>query len=178
MRYSIAVAMVLSVALCAFYGGAAASESGDFLEWAMEQGKACDGSWNAFVQAQPDGSGTSRSYSYPARTSHYAAKQIGQGLNEKGSVKLAEMPFLPRSTRDRNGPSRGLTKLQSPASARLRVPYDRLRPARSDMRLGKAFGPRRQVTRPHHMTTHRISSVSAWRRGASRPAYRVSRPRR
>jgi hypothetical protein len=178
MRHFLALASLLAALLCASYVDVSAGESGDFIEWALQQGKACDRKWNSFVQAQPDGSGSPRSCGEPRRTSSFASREFGPSLTGKGSTREAGMPFLQRSTRERGGPSRGTMALKNPAAARLNVPYDRLRPAKSSLQFRRHFGPRSGAIRPYNKPTHRIRTLSSWRKGSSRPAYRASRPRR
>jgi hypothetical protein len=178
MRCSLAVVSSLAALLCTLCVEASAAESGDFIEWALQQGRACDRKWNVFVQAQPEGSGASHTFSTASPARSHASSEIGRNLSGIGSIKKTGLPFLPRSTRERGGPSRGMTPLKNPAAARLNIPYDRLRPLKSRMQLRSHFGPRPGAIRPYNKGTHRIRTLSSWRRTPSRPAYRASRPRR
>ncbi len=177
MRFALPVIPVLVVSLCLSAAGAYASESGEFIEWALEQGKACDSSWNSFVRSQPDGvvvAGapvSGRTARPPARVSSRL------NANGKGFIHKADLPFLPFSTKERNGPARGLTKLDSPASARLNVPHTRKRPFNSRTELGSFLRRRTGATRPGVTSSHRISRVSRTRRSVSSSFTRTVRTR-
>ena len=177
MRFVLSILPVLVVSTCLVTAGAVASESGEFVEWALQQGKACDRSWNNFVESQPDGVGVART-GIRGVTAHYSARTAsGLYTNGKGFIHKANLPFLPVSTRDRNGPARGLMRLDSPASARLNVPYTRKRPFNSRTELSSSLRRRTGAMRLSVTSSHRISRVSRTRRGVSRPAFRTSRPR-
>jgi len=177
MRFALSAVSVLYVALCLSTASAVASESGEFVEWAMQQGRACDRSWNSFVKSQPDGVGVAC-----AKVRGITARppgQTGTGIytNGRGFIHKGSLPFLPFSTRERSGPARGLGKLDHPASARLNVPHTRKRPFNSRTELGSHRRRRTGATRLSVTSSHRISRVSRTRRGVSRPAFRTSRPR-
>jgi hypothetical protein len=178
MRFALSVIPVLVVSLCLWAAGAVASESGEFIEWALEQGKACDSSWNTFVRSQPDGvvvTGTTKLRGMTTRSSARTAS--GLYTNGKGFIHKASLPFLPFSTRGRNGPARGLTKLESPASARLNVPHTRKRPFNSRTELGSSLRRRTGATRLGVISSHRISRVSRRRGVASSSFTHTSRRR-
>jgi hypothetical protein len=88
-------------------------------------------------------------------------------------------PLLPLSTRPRNGAARGVSRLQSPARARLSVPCTIKRPLNSSIQQKNffhSFGG--SVARPRLNSFGRISTKGRRFGGAvSRPAGRVSRPR-
>jgi hypothetical protein len=180
MRYSAAVASVLLAALCVIASGAAANESGDFTEWAREQSDACDRNWNNFVNSQPRG---------PMRTpvrfdnagsttpGFRAEKRSGWHFDNKGFVHKADYPFLPLSTKERNGASRGVQRLESPASARLNVPHSRRRPVNSSAQITSSLRSRSEATRLSVKSGHRLSRVSTRRSGASSRSARIRRTR-
>ena len=178
MRYSAAVASVLLFAVCAFTCGAAAGESGDFTEWARKQSDACDRNWNNFVQAQPRGPMKApvrlhkRGMTIPGKS---AKKPSGWHMSDKGFIHKAELPFMPMSTTERGGPTRGVSKLRSPASARLSVPHSRRRPVNSSSQIKSSLRRRSDSTRLSVKSGHRLSTSSRRRRTASRRATRTRR---
>ena len=178
MRFTLSAVSVLCVLICLPATGTVASESGDFVEWALRQGKACDSSWNSFIESQPDGAGVAveAARGRMARTS-LRTETGGFQTNSKGFIHKANLPFLPFSTRERGGPSRGVTKLESPASARLNVPHSRRRPFNSRTELGSIRRRRSSSTRLGVTSSHRISRVSRTRRTASRSFSRTIRTR-
>ncbi len=177
MRFALSAipAFVLSLSLAT--AGAVASESGEFIEWALEQGKACDSSWNSFVRSEPDGVVVTGAPVPGGRTCSSARTTSGIYTDGKGFIHKANLPFLPFSTHERNGPSRGLTKLESPASARLNVPHTRKRPFNSRTELGSFLRRRTGATRLSVTSSHRISRVSRTRRAASSSFTRTVRTR-
>ena len=175
MRFALSAVSVLYVALCLSTASAAASESGEFVEWALQQGRACDSSWNSFVKSQSDGVGVARA-GVRGMAAHSPVQTGAAGYtNGKGFIHKANLPFLPVSTRERSGPARGLGKLDHPASARLNVPHTRHRPFNSRTELSSFRRRRTGATRLSVTSSHRISRVSRRRRGVSRPAFRTSR---
>jgi len=177
MRFALSAVSVLYAALCLSTASAVASESGEFVEWALQQGRACDSSWNSFVKSQQDGVGVARAGVRGMAVRSPARTGTGVYTNGKGFIHKANLPFLPFSTRKRGDPARGLGKLDHPASARLNVPHTRRRPFNSRTELGNFRRRRTGATRLSVTSSHRISRVSRTRRGVSRPAFRTSRPR-
>ena len=175
MRFALSAVSVLYVAICLSTASAVASESGEFVEWAMQQGRACDRSWDSFVKSQPDGVGVARAKVRGMTTHSTAQTKTFANTNARGFIHKANLPFLPISTRKRNGPARGLGKLDHPASARLNVPHKRRRPFNSRTELGSSRRRRTGATRLRVTSSHRISRVSRRRRGVSRPTFRTTR---
>jgi len=175
MRYSAVVALVL---LPALFAGAAAAESGDFTEWARKQSDECDRNWNSFVQAQPrDPSKTPVSLlkSGITTTSSPASIQRGWQFGNRGFIHKADLPFMPMSTTERSGPIRGVSRLDSPAQARLSVPHSRRRPVNSNTQFKSSLRRRSEATRLTVKSGHRLSGASRRRRTASRSATRIRR---
>ena len=177
MRLALSVIPLLVASICLSTAGAVASESGEFIEWALEQGRACDSSWNSFIRAQPDGVVVSAAPLRGVTARSSARTASGLYTNGKGFIHKADHPFLPFSTKGRNGPARGLTKLESPASARLNVPHARKRPFNSRTELGSSLRRRTGATRLSVTSSHRISRVSRTRRSASSSFTRTVRTR-
>ena len=172
MRFALSTVSVLYVLLCLSTAGAIASESGEFVEWALQQDKACDSSWDSFVKAQPDGVGVTCPKVRGTTARSFGQTERGISTNGKGFIHKANLPFLPFSTRGRNDPARGSHKLTSPASARLNVPHKRRRPLRSSMQLGRSSHRRRSGSMRLSVTSsHRISRTSRKRRSASRTGF-------
>jgi hypothetical protein len=177
MRFTLSAVSALCVLLCIVTASSVASESGEFVEWALQQGRVCDGSWNSFVKSQPDGVSVAVASVRVMRVSSPALAETGQYANSKGFIHKANLPFLPFSTRERGGPARGLTKLSNPASARLNVPHTRRRPFNSRTELGNFRRRRTGATRLSVTNSHRISRVSRTRRSASGSFTRTTRTR-
>jgi hypothetical protein len=180
MRYSAAVASVLLFALCAVTCGAAAAESGDFTEWARKQSDECDRNWNNFVQSHPRGPMKAPvQFDNAGRTTpaHAAAKPSGWNFKHKGYIHKAELPFMPMSTTERSGATRGVSRLDSPAKARLSVPHSRRRPVNSRTQFKSSLRRRGGTTRLSVKSGHRLSSSRRRRRTASRRATRTRRRR-
>ena len=172
MRFTLSAVSVLYVVLCLTTVSAMASESGEFVKWALRQGEACDSSWDDFVKAQPDGVGVRGSAIRSTTSRSFTSTGTGTRMNNKGFIHKANHRFLPFSATRRSDPSRGAGKLQSPASARLNVPHSRQRPSRSRMDLGRSIRRRRSgSTRLSVTSSHRISSSSRRRRSASRTGH-------
>ncbi len=167
MRFTLSAVSVLLVLTCVSTAGSMASESGEFVEWALQQGRACDTSWNSFVESQPDGVGVAVACARGTIARSPLRAETGLQANGKGFIHKANLPFLPVSTKDRGGPARGVTRLDSPASARLNVPHSRRRPFNSRTELGSFRRRRSSATRLGVTSSHRISRVSRTRRSAS-----------
>ena len=165
-----------------------AAANANFVSWALDRSNECDARWsriagarNANMQAGSGGAAV-----MPLRP--FAEQGVIPGAKLSHSVLTTRsfihaMPgnerHFPLSTRDRNGASRGVSTLQSPAKARLTVPYDVRRPLNSSIQkknFFRNFGA--TVSRPKLDSFGRISRTDRHRNGAvSRPAYRANRPR-
>jgi len=168
--------------------GAAAAANSNFVSWALDRSNECDARWSRIAGASnadlPAGSrGTAIA---PLRSS--AERGVIQAAKLSHSVIttrsfIHSMPgnerHFPLSSRLRNGAARGVSTLQSPAKARLTVPYDVRRPLNSSIQkknFFRSFGA--TVSRPKLDSFGRISRTDHHRSGAvSRPAYRANRPR-
>lgn len=172
MRFALSAVSALSIVLGLATASAFASESGEFVEWALQQGKACDSSWESFVNAQPDGVTVDHSVSRGRAARSFGQARTGLTAQSKGFIHKANLPFLPFAARRRSDPSRGFSTLRSPASARLNVPHSRRRPLRSNMELGRSRRRRwGGSTRLSAKSSRRISRTSRRRRSASRTGY-------
>jgi hypothetical protein len=177
MRFTLSAVSVLCVLACIMTAGAVASESGEFVEWALQQGRACDSSWNSFVKSQPDGLSVAGANVRGLTARSSFRTETGLYANGKGFIHKANLPFLPFSTRERGGPARGVTKLDSPASARLNVPHTRRRPFNSRTEMVSFRRRRSSSTRLSVTSSHRISRISRTRRSASGSFTRTIRTR-
>jgi hypothetical protein len=89
-----------------------------------------------------------------------------------------DFQFMPQVAHRRNGAARGLTTLDSPADARLNVPYSIKRPLNSSIQQKNFFHSFGDVSRPRLNSFGRIhKSEHSFSRTASRPSYRAARPR-
>jgi hypothetical protein len=93
-------------------------------------------------------------------------------------IHKGEPQLLPMSTRERASPSRGVSRLSSPANAHLGVSYDRLRVPNARVPQKHFFQDRAGKWRLSPRTGSRLSSSAVRGRGSSRPALRPDRPKR
>ncbi len=94
------------------------------------------------------------------------------GFIHKGSPEL-----FPLSTRTRAGPSRGMSKLRNPASARLGTHHDRRRFPNARVPGKSFFHSRSGKWRISVRTGTRVSKSSQRSRVSTRSSTRISRPR-
>lgn len=175
MRYLIASSLLLLLLLPTLPARAGEPAQPGFSEWALRQGEALDRDWNDAV-GSISGISTGSVHSFkvtrgrissPAkRTRHRFGRGSWNGtVNSAGFIHSGiSSEFLPLSTRTRNGPSRGVNKLESPAQARLsgirRKPFN-------SMNFDRSFssGHRGSSRKSPAMGTRR--SQSSRRSGAS-----------
>jgi len=180
--------LVFAVAAAIPARGAAAAANSNFVSWALDRSNECDARWSRIAGARNAGipAGSRGTAVTPLRSS--AEQGVIHGAKLSHSV-ITTRSFIhamsgnerhfPLSSRMRNGASRGVSTLQSPAKARLTVPYDVRRPLNSSIQkknFFRNFGA--TVSRPKLDSFGRISRADRHRSGAvSRPAYRANRPR-
>ena len=179
---------VLTVA-AAIPGIAAATESGTgFVAWALDRAGEMDRSWTritAVSETKPSGArnetaaAAERSLS-PARIVRGTALSHDVITSRSFLRKVTtKAQFLPLTTRERNGAARGASSLQSPAKARLSMPYSVRRPLNSSIQqknFFRTFGT--SVARPKLDSFGRINKTGhPHSRGVSRPASHADRPR-
>jgi hypothetical protein len=179
---------VLTVA-AAIPGIAAATESGTgFVAWALDRAGEMDQSWTritAVSETKP--SGARNETAAAVELSHSPARIVrGTALSHDVITSRSflrkvttKAQFLPLTTRERNGAARGASSLQSPAKARLSMPYSVRRPLNSSIQqknFFRTFGT--SVARPKLNSFGRISKTGHTRsRGVARPASHADRPR-
>jgi hypothetical protein len=168
---------------------AAASEPGTgFVGWALDKSDELDLRWSrmtgigaANTSGGRDGAGvaTARSFVSGANDRGTALSHAIITSHSLPHKVTMNSPLLPLSTRPRNGAARGVSRLQSPAQARLSLPYAMKRPLNSSIQQRNffhTFGG--SVARPKLKSFGRISRTAHRFGGAvSRPSGRVSRPR-
>jgi hypothetical protein len=190
MRYltcCAAVLLLLAASLVVPSGHADASESADFVTWALEQGKSCDTNWDRFTSTVATGAvrkGSAggeftggRAYrSYPRSSRKIGKSTTRSSISFKG--RTSSTNFLSLSTRPRNGPTRGVGHLKSPAKARLTLGHKFKRPFNSRMQVKRSFSGRGVLFKRHKSTSFGRWSRSRRRGGFQRPAYRADRPKR
>jgi hypothetical protein len=176
---------VFAAACIAPAGNAVAAANTSFVSWALERSNECDARWNR-ISLGRDANRPERFGGAALRTGRQAVEQKGAKLSHSVITTRSfihtiagNAAYLPLSTRERNGASRGTSRLQSPAKTRLTVPYDVRRPIHSSIQTKsffREFGT--TVSRPKLESFGRISKVDRHHRGTvSRPAYRATRPR-
>jgi hypothetical protein len=174
--------------LAAVPGESAAAAAGtDFISWALDRSDECDARWSLIASggAEPAiGSGDEHAardwMRSPGRTTT-GAKLSHSVVTTRSFINktLRNDRYLPLSARKRNGASRGVARLKSPAQAHLAVPYSVRRPLTSSIERRKIFRDfGTSITRPRLDSFGRMSRDRRLHNGAvSRPAYRAARPR-
>jgi hypothetical protein len=205
MRYLIVItvlSLLLAPSLITPPAKACASERSEFVTWALKQGKDCDYTWKNIASkkmsvvghitcAPTEGwsiiattqglsiSATDRGWSQSGSNGSDAGnKGSGWQVNSYGYIHKGRLPFMPYSTRDRNKPRRGYSKLSSPAQSRLSLPHELRRPFNSTTQIRKTLTRRGIITRPRLKSTGHISKSHSRGRGFTRPRYRPDRPKR
>jgi len=192
------VVLLLLVTLAPLTAIAAESSGNDYFTWAVKSSNELDATWNRLTAAHHSssvtGSSPFSSSTSITSNSHLFKRNLGRSANS-GSVWNTSntrntilttgnythrgknnTPFLPLSTRKRSGATRGSGMLRNPAHAHLAVSYKRLRPTNSSTQTRRIFSGIRGHRRPP-MRSINIMPRRRYRRTASRPAYRASRPR-
>ncbi len=163
-----------------------ATEPDEFVAWAIKQGQACDREWSRIASAPTHSreftlisckAKSYRGYSTYERPRYPAARRAEWTHPPSRFIHGGDIPFLPLSTRSRNGPSRGTGLLRHPAQARLSISHKYRRPLNSWVQKKRYFGTRSDFTRPRLTSFGRISRGSGRRGYATRPAYRPDRPK-
>ena len=170
-------------------GIAAASESRtDFDAWALDRAAEMDLRWSRLTGSTEAKSSEARDVPRSAAEYSSASARTVRGAELSHEIIASRSflhkvttraQFLPLSTRERNGAARGVSRLESPAKARLSMPNSVRRPLNSSIQQRKffrTFGT--SVARPKLDSFGRISKTGHTRsRGVSRPAHRAARPR-
>jgi hypothetical protein len=191
MRISLSIVLFLLVLAlgAALPVLAVASEAGSgFVAWALDKSEELDIRWSRMTgiaatnaPADPDGTSVEAGRSSPSGAV-VRGEPLSHDILSSHSLPhraMTDSPLLPLSTRTRNGASRGVSRLQSPAQARLSVPHTMRRPLNSSIQqrnFFRSFGG--SVSRPKLNSFGRINRAGfTHSRAATRPAARVARPR-
>jgi hypothetical protein len=191
MRTSSSIVLLLFVSVIAAVvpGIAAADESKTgFVAWALDRSGEMDLRWDRMTglgganASEPrDGTGTAAERS-PSSARTARGTELSHSIITSRSFMrkvTTHGTFLPLSTRERNGAARGVSRLQSPAKARLSTPYSIRRPLNSSIQqknFFRTFGA--SVSRPKLESFGRLSKSGHTRgRGVSRPSSHTDRPR-
>jgi len=170
-------------------GIAAATESGTgFVAWALDRAGEMDRSWTRITAVSETKSSGARNETAAAVELSHSPARIIRGAELSHSVITSrsflhkvstKTEFLPRSTRERSDAARGVSRLESPAKARLSGPFSVRRPLNSSIQqknFFRTFGT--SVARPKLNSFGRINKTGHSRsRGVSRPASHADRPR-
>lgn len=194
--------LLLSIAT-ALPVAASAVHPDDFERWAIKKGVEIDGRWirtatreaGATVTSAPDGTMTVTRRSTVMKAGRRArragsmsrpAAGNSTGIDGSSFTKRGSQNFLWKSTRDRNGPSRGSGKLTSPAQAtrasalKRRLPFNSSSKYKRTTGYSRASAWRRSAkmgTRTTSSGTRRRSSASSLTRGATRVRRSATRRR-
>lgn len=175
----------------------------DFESWAMKKSGEIDGRWirmatreaHATVISAPDGTMTvsrrsavmkaGRTAKKAGRTSRPASGN-STGIDGSSFTKRGSQKFLWKSTRDRNGPTRGTGRLSSPAQATRASALKRRLPSNASSKYKRSTGYSRagawrrsakMGTRTTSSGTRRRSTTSSLTRGATRVRRSATRRR-
>ena len=175
----------------------------DFESWAMKKSGELDGRWirtatreaGAAVTSAPDGTMTFSRQSAVMKAGR-PLKRAGRqprsaagnstGIDGSRFTKRGSQNFLWKSTRDRNGPSRGTGKLTSPAQAMRASAFKRRLPSNTASKYKRTTGYSRagawrrspkMGTRTLSSGTRRRSASSSLTRGATRVRRSATRRR-
>jgi hypothetical protein len=191
MRTSLLIVLFLFVmAVVAVIPGiaAAAESTTGFVAWALDRAGEMDLRWSRMTGLGETNSSEARDGTGTVAEHSPSSARIARGTELSHSIITSrsflhkvstKAEFLPLSTRERNGAARGVSRLESPAKARLSGPFSVRRPLNSSIQQKKffhTFGA--SVARPKLDSFGRISKTGHSRsRGISRPAARADRPR-
>jgi hypothetical protein len=164
-----------------------APAEGAFVSWALDRSSECDSRWTVITAAEAAASGsrdgTSVDLSRPAVTNRvHAGSRLSHSIITTRSF-IHELPrnqeYLPQTTQQRSGASRGVWTLTSPAQTQLTVPNAIRRPLNSSMEQKhfiRDYGT--SISRPRLNSFGRLSGGGHHGLGTpTRPAHRASRPR-
>jgi hypothetical protein len=191
MRTSLLIVsfLFISAVVAAIPGIAAAAEATTgFVAWALDRAGEMDLRWSrmtgtgeASASGAPDGTGTTAERSPSSARIARGTELSHSVITPRSFLRTVstKAEFLPLSTRERNGAARGVSRLESPAKARLSGPFSVRRPLNSSFQQKNffhTFGA--SVARPKLDSFGRIHKTGHSRsRGFSRPASRADRPR-
>ncbi len=176
----------------------AASESDDFVQWALKQGKGLDKTWSRITAGKTAeamrGSSTigtdqgARSWTRSTASGWSASGGMSSEWSPMADVgnwthtnsrfiHKGDLPRFPMSTRNRGSPSRGVQELRNPAKARLSTFHDYRRIP--DARVPKKFFFHDRMGKTHLSPKmgSRFSQSQRRSQGVLRPSYRPARPR-
>lgn len=167
---------------------AATAGEENFASWAHARSKECDERWSrialtggAYLRESSGGTASVPARSPVGQKSLSGSKLSHSVITTRSFIHqfTGNEERLPLSTRERNGASRGVARLRSPAKARLNASYDVRRPINSSIQKKNFFNRfGTSVSRPKLESFGRIGKADRHRNGAiSRPRYRVDRPR-
>jgi|GEM_PF-2417561 len=191
MRTTLLIVLFLFVmALAAVLPGkaAAAESTTGFVAWALDRAGEMDLRWSRMTGLGETNASEARDGTGTAAEHSPSSARIARGTELSHSVITSrsflhkvstKAEFLPLSTRERNGAARGVSRLESPAKARLSMPNSVRRPLNSSIRQKNFFHTSgASIARPKLDSFGRISKTGHTRsRGISRPASRADRPR-
>ena len=184
-----ALLLLVFAAVCATPGGSvSAAAPADFLSWALARSDECDLRWNRIADASAGGmvpgiSDSTETVSAWLTTSEktmHGDKLSHSIISSRSFLHsvATDAEFLPLSTRERGGATRGTQMLKNPAQAHLAGPYDVKRPLNSSVQQKKFITSIGDISRPRLDSFGRISKSSRLYKGAvARPASRAGRPR-
>jgi hypothetical protein len=190
MRYLLANLLILLIMSSGVIAAEQSSSSGieGFDKWAMSESGKLDQTWCS-ISRTGNSSGLDskvnqkldRRSGIPKywRTNTTGATTVWP--SSRASYTGSSNPsFLPLSTRERRGTSRGNFKLRHPASVRLSAGNSFRRIPFKGITNKNFFNRGKSISRPRLTSTHRGWTSHSYRRSATRPAsnHRISRPSR
>ena len=198
---NVLLVFLMAVVLLALPQHEAIASGDSFVQWALEQGKGLDSTWSRMTAGATKESTVGSS---TASTARIAAPRVvwrksnSSGTNMSSGQSSTWSPFnngenwvhstsgfihkgsyerFPQSTRNRSGPSRGISKLNNPASARLGIAHDYRRIPNARVPSKSFFHGRSGKWRISPRSGSRISSSRQRSRVSTRSSRRVVRGR-
>lgn len=174
--------LLLTAAFTLSAGGAFSSEAGEYMEWAVEKSGEFDRQWESItgpyslepVVMNCPRAGMIQTDPFDSPPRYYNSADSKGKLVNSSFMNRGNWEFLPRTSRVRNGATRGTSTLKNPARGNHGVPHTRLRARHSAIERSSNFGPRGSVSRPRLSGFGRVSSsrtrssVGSYTRGATR----------
>lgn len=167
---------------------AAASDSSDFVDWALDQGETCDQAWNRITAGHATSNrrgdfkgsrdvSSMRSHK-PGKTLNPAKSGNNWSRTKSGYIHKGIIPFMPLSTRERKGITRGTGALRHPSRARLNLGAKFRHIPNPRVPEKRFFESRSGNWRIRLKSARRTGKTWQSRPGISRPAFRVDRPKK
>ncbi len=163
-----------------------ASESNDFIGWALTKSRDLDSRWDTISGPQTARASGRRGVSETGSAISLTGRRSCRGrsggirshVSSSGFIHKAKYEFRPINMKKRGSPIRGVTKMTSPAQARLNIRGSRRHPINLQMKRMNFTNCKRSFSRPHMKRFGRMSNSSRRNRSFTRSSLGASRTRR